>query len=195
MHGVGGSSRGQLYNDVCLLAHPPLPESNCHVRRLPWRGLVTGGMWGRYFSEQRRHLWDIICGSRATRNAELDIKWSGGLGTTAVVAPAVQRPPLQLIYIKYIKLSVARQPYVLSYIGLKSNRKSSTLYRKVALHMTLSAPEPSQTTPFSAFCTAIHSFVTGEPRDFKFGTLIASPSPTLPMKNLPWPVLEFFHPM
>ena len=28
------------------------------------------------------------------------------------------------------------------------------------------------TTPFSAFCTPIHSFVTGEPRDFKFGTLI-----------------------
>jgi len=28
------------------------------------------------------------------------------------------------------------------------------------------------TTPLSAFCTAIHSFVTGEPRDFKFGTLI-----------------------
>ena len=27
------------------------------------------------------------------------------------------------------------------------------------------------TTPFSAFCTAIHSFVTGEPRDFIFGTL------------------------
>ena len=27
------------------------------------------------------------------------------------------------------------------------------------------------TTPFSAFCTAIHSFVTGEPRDFKFGIL------------------------
>jgi len=26
-------------------------------------------------------------------------------------------------------------------------------------------------TPFSAFCTAIHSFVTGEPRDFKLGTL------------------------
>jgi len=27
------------------------------------------------------------------------------------------------------------------------------------------------TTPFSAFCTAIHSFVMGEPRDLKFGTL------------------------
>jgi len=27
------------------------------------------------------------------------------------------------------------------------------------------------TTPFSALHTAIHSFVTGEPRDFKFGTL------------------------
>jgi len=27
------------------------------------------------------------------------------------------------------------------------------------------------TTPFSAFRTAIHSFVTGEPRDFIFGTL------------------------
>jgi len=29
-----------------------------------------------------------------------------------------------------------------------------------------------QTTAFSAFCTAIHSFATGEPRSFKFGTLI-----------------------
>jgi len=38
----------------------------------------------------------------------------------------------------------------------------------VALPMTLSAP---QTTPFSAFFTAIHSFVMGEPGDFKFGTL------------------------
>jgi len=28
------------------------------------------------------------------------------------------------------------------------------------------------TTPYSAFCTAIHSFATGEPTDFKFGTLI-----------------------
>ena len=43
------------------------------------------------------------------------------------------------------------------------------LYRMVALPMTLNAPE---TTPFSAFCTAIHSFVTGELRDFKFGTFI-----------------------
>jgi len=51
---------------------------------------------------------------------------------------------------------------------LKSNRKSYALYRMVALPMTLSAP---QTTPFSAFCTAIHSFVMGEPGDFKFGTL------------------------
>ena len=30
----------------------------------------------------------------------------------------------------------------------------------VALSMTLSAPKPHHTTPFSAFCTAIHSFVT-----------------------------------
>ena len=27
------------------------------------------------------------------------------------------------------------------------------------------------TTPFSAFCTVIHSFVTGEPRDFIFGKI------------------------
>jgi len=54
----------------------------------------------------------------------------------------------------------------------KSNRKSYALYRMVALPMTLSATQSLQTTPFSAFCTAIHSFVTGEPRDFKFGTLI-----------------------
>jgi len=53
----------------------------------------------------------------------------------------------------------------------------------VTLPMTLSAPELPQTTPFSSFCTAIHSFATDEPRDFKFGTLIASP--TLLMKNFP----------
>jgi len=41
----------------------------------------------------------------------------------------------------------------------------------VTVPMTLSAPKPPQTTPFSAFCTAIHSFVTGEPRDFKIGAL------------------------
>ena len=41
----------------------------------------------------------------------------------------------------------------------------------MTLLMTLSAPWPPQTTQFSAFCTAIHSFVTGEPSDFKFGTL------------------------
>jgi len=41
----------------------------------------------------------------------------------------------------------------------------------VALPMTWSAPLPLQTTPFSAFFTAIHSFITGEPGDFKFGTL------------------------
>ena len=29
----------------------------------------------------------------------------------------------------------------------------------------------TQTTPFSAFCTAVHSVVTGKPRNFKFGTL------------------------
>jgi len=54
-----------------------------------------------------------------------------------------------------------------------------------ALPMTLSAPVTTQTTPFSAFCTTIHGFVTGEPRDFKFGTLIYIASPSLPMKNLP----------
>jgi len=36
----------------------------------------------------------------------------------------------------------------------------------------LECPLTTQTTPFSAFCTAIHSFVMGEPKDFKFGTLI-----------------------
>jgi len=40
-------------------------------------------------------------------------------------------------------------------------------------------------TPFSVFCTAIHSVVTGEPRDFKFGTLTYTASPTMPMKNIP----------
>ena len=51
---------------------------------------------------------------------------------------------------------------------LKSNRKSYALYRMVTLPLTLSAP---LTTPFSAFRTAIHSFITGKPRDFIFGIL------------------------
>jgi len=57
----------------------------------------------------------------------------------------------------------------------------------MTLRLTLSDPQLPQTTPFSAFCTAIHSFVTGEPRDFKFGTLIYHSnlaSPILLMKNL-----------
>ena len=59
-----------------------------------------------------------------TRNAELDIKWSGGLGTTAVVAPAVQRPPLQLIY---IKLCLARQASEFSVVEDISNNISMNL--------------------------------------------------------------------
>jgi len=42
----------------------------------------------------------------------------------------------------------------------------------VVLPVTSSAPKSPQTTPFSALCTVIHSFVTGEPGDFKLGTLI-----------------------
>jgi len=33
----------------------------------------------------------------------------------------------------------------------------------------LECPLTTQTTPFSAFCTASHSFITGAPREFKFG--------------------------
>jgi len=54
---------------------------------------------------QRAETTSVRHHLRKPSNAELDIKWSGGLGTTAVVAPAVQRPPLQL----YMKVCVARQ--------------------------------------------------------------------------------------
>jgi len=37
---------------------------------------------------------------------------------------------------------------------------------------SLVTPKRTPTTPICTFCTAIHSFATGEPRDFKFGTLI-----------------------
>ena len=52
---------------------------------------------------------------------------------------------------------------------------------------TLGMADPNpQTTSISAFCTAIHSFVTGEPRNFKFGTLIYhSKSHPADKKNLP----------
>ena len=39
---------------------------------------------------------------------------------------------------------------------------------------------------FAAFRTAIHSFVTGEPRDFKFGTLIYHSKSHPADANLPW---------
>ena len=35
----------------------------------------------------------------------------------------------------------------------------------------LECPLTTPNCPISAFCTAIHSFVTGEPRELKFGTL------------------------
>ena len=35
----------------------------------------------------------------------------------------------------------------------------------------LECPLNTPNHPFTAFCTTIHSFITGEPRDFKFGTL------------------------
>ena len=56
----------------------------------------------------------------------------------------------------------------------------------VTLPLTLSAPWPLQTTPFSAFRTAIHSFVTGEPRDFIFGTLAYHSTSHPAEKSLPW---------
>jgi len=37
--------------------------------------------------------------------------------------------------------------------------------------VTLPMTECPQTTPFSAFCTAIHSVIKGELGDIKFGTL------------------------
>jgi len=45
---------------------------------------------------------------------------------------------------------------------------------KIGDAIDLDCPLTTQTTPFSAFRTAIHSFVTGEPRDFIFGTLAFS---------------------
>jgi len=56
---------------------------------------------------------------------------------------------------------------------LKSNRNRSRMRSIQWWHIAddLECPLAAETTPFSAFCTAFHSFVTGEPRDFKFGTL------------------------
>ena len=52
---------------------------------------------------------------------------------------------------------------------LKSNRKSYALNGDIAVD--LECPLTTLNHPISAFCTAIHTFVTGEPRNFKFGTL------------------------
>ena len=64
------------------------------------------------------------------------------------------------------------------------------LCRMVTLPMTLTAASALTTssTPFSAFCTIIHSFIiTGASRYFKFGIYsLTIASPTLPMKYYPW---------
>ena len=81
---------------MCPLAHPPLPESNC--RRLPWRGLVTGGACGAATAASR----DDICeqsSAEAQRHATLSLILTRRLSTTAVVARPCNAPPLQLIYI------------------------------------------------------------------------------------------------
>ena len=112
VHGVGGSSRGHLYDshhspqpepthswlartgpstitalllylwltdaDMCPLAHPPLPESNCRIHRLPWRGLVTGAC-GAATATSR----DDICetsSAEAERRAMLSLILSGVAG-------------------------------------------------------------------------------------------------------------------
>jgi len=50
--------------------------------------------------------------------------------------------------------------------------------------------------PFSAFCIVIHSFVMGEPRDFKFDTVTnhSKSYPADSLKGAWWPVLEFYTP-
>jgi len=57
----------------------------------------------------------------------------------------------------------------LSAAGPAQDRESSLARDRRST--TVPRDQLPQTTPFSAFCTAIHSVVTGEPRDFKFGTL------------------------
>jgi len=48
-------------------------------------------------------------------------------------------------------------------------------------------PLSAQTIPFCALCTAIHSFVTGEPvATSNLVHWFTTASPTLPKKNLPW---------
>ena len=60
--------------------------------------------------------------------------------------------------------------------------ESYALYRMVTLPLTLSALNHPI---FFAFRTAIHSFVTGEPRDFIFGTLAYHSTSQPAEKNLP----------
>jgi len=104
----------------------------------------------------------------------------------------------------WVKIDDFRQ--ITSYISKTIQDRcivSIKVYRMVTLPMTLSASYLRQTIPFSAFCTAIHNFVTGEPRDFRFGTLTYhSKSHSVDKKIFPerrvvrvsWPVLEFYTP-
>jgi len=82
-------------------------------------------------------------------------RWGGSKSATFHKLPAISR--------KRYKID--------AWFLLKSNKKSYALYRMMTLPMTLRPPNCPKLPHFFAFCTAIHSVVTGEPRDFKFGTL------------------------
>jgi len=82
----------------------------------------------------------------------------------------------------WVKIGDFRQitGYISKTVGLQDRRMVSIkVEQEVVCALSnggiahdLECPLTAQTTPFSAFCTAIHSFVSGESRDFKFGTLI-----------------------
>ena len=71
------------------------------------------------------------------------------------------------MYIGYISKTVKDRHIV----SIKVEQEVVCSLSNGDIAVDLECPLTTQTTPFSAFCTAIHSFIKGEPRDFVFGTL------------------------
>ena len=63
-----------IYTSAVPALDPFVPAAAGATTAAPPRGGHVGPLL-----QQRRHVCAIICGSRPTRNAELDINWSDGL--------------------------------------------------------------------------------------------------------------------
>ena len=162
-----------VYETRLLMAFGFLLRDATHPRYQPWACVYVclclsqvGVLLKRLNVGSHKQHYTIVQGFQFSEAKDLGEIRPGSPPTGAPNAGGVNIGDFRQIT-GYISKTVKDRHIIVSN---KVEQESYALYRMVALPMTLSPPN-HPVTPFSAFCTAIHSYVTGEPGDFKFGTL------------------------